>query len=437
MWAQPLSGTEGGAPAFWSPDSRTVAFGAEAKLKKIDASGGPVITLTDAPALRGGAWNELGTIVFAPTNANGSSLMRISSSGGLQTPATKLYPGEVRHRFPWFLPDGRHFLFEACAFSGDHVTIRIGSLDSLDSKVLVDANSHAIYANGYLLFLRRKTLMAQTFDAKRLELFGEPAPVAEHVQTAFNPNFALGLFSASANGFLAYRSGADAAIRRLTWIDRSGKPLSTIGGSGNLAMTQLSPDQKSAAVVAVEGTNQDIWIYDLTRGLRTRFTFDPGPDDNPVWSPDGRTIFFGSNRKGRMDLYRKAADGSGAEELLVADDVEKRPFSCSPDGRFLLYEAATPGATGNDIWVMPLTPRAKPYPLAASVFDDLNPQFSPDGRWVAYTSNESGRTELYVIPFRRLVSSPPANAKSPMRAVLCPVGGRMEKSSSIRSSTEP
>ena len=397
--AQPLPGTEGGVPVFWSPDSRSIGFSADDKLKKIDAAGGPPLTLAGAPAVRGGAWSREGVILFAPTAT--SPLMRVAAAGGAATPATKFAPGEDTHRFPWFLPDGRHFLFEAGISSGrEHATIRIGSLDSPESKVLLEADSNAIYAQGYVLFLRETTLMAQPFDAQRLALTGEAAPLAEQVQHLFTIlSNQYGLFSASETGLLAYQAGAESLNLRLTWLDRNGKRLATAGDAANLGRMQLSPDQKSAAVAVTEANNTDIWIYDLVRGLRTRFTFDPAVEREAVWSPNGRTIVFSSNRKGHFDLYRKASDGTGAEELLYSDGLDKYPTSWSPDGKFLLYTASGDHKTGQDIWVLPLAAGVKPFPLLQTPFSELHAQFSPDGRWVAYQSNESGRSEIYVIPF--------------------------------------
>ena len=397
--AQPLPGTEGGIPAFWSPDSRFIGFSADDKLKKIDAAGGPPLTLAGAPALRGGAWSREGVILFATTAT--SPLMRVAAAGGAATPATKFAPGEDTHRFPWFLPDGRHFLFEAGTSSGrEHAAVRIGSLDSLESKVLLDTDSNAIYAQGYVLFLRETTLMAQPFDAQRLALTGEAVPLAEQVQHWFTIlSNQYGLFSASETGLLAYQAGAESLNLRLTWLDRNGKRLATAGDAANLGRMQLSPDQKSAAVAVTEANNTDIWIYDLVRGLRTRFTFDPAVEREAVWSPDGRTIVFSSNRKSHFDLYRKASDGTGAEELICSDGLDKFPTSWSPDGKFLLYTAAGDHKTGQDIWVLPLAAGVKPFPLLQTPFNESNAQFSPDGRWVAYQSNESGRSEIYVIPF--------------------------------------
>jgi len=405
--AQPLAGTDGGTVQCWSPDSRSIAFAAEGKLKRIDATGGPALTLADAPTARGASWSKEGVIVFAPI-ANGP-LARVSSAGGAASPVTKLDASrhEASHRYPWFLPDGRHFLYEAGQNSGaDHVTVRLGSLDSSESKVLMDANSGAIYAQGYLLFLRGSTLMAQPFNAAKLALAGDAAPVAEHVRHIFNPAASLGLFDASANGLLAYHAGADTGGLRLARMDRNGKRLSTVGDPGTLGIMQLSPDGKNAAISVTEGSNTDIWIYDLARGLHTRFTFDTATELAPVWSADGKSIVFSSDRKGHSDLYRKAADGSGAETLLYSDGLDKRPSSWSPDGKFLLYSTQG-GATGTiDVWTLPLAAGAKPYPLIQTQFNEVNGQFSPDGRWVAYQSDESGRAEIYVIPFHAQGDAP-------------------------------
>jgi Tol biopolymer transport system component len=401
--AQPLPGTEGGVPQFWSPDSRTIAFAAGGKLRKIDAGGGPPLTLADAPGARGGSWSPEGVVVFAPNQTG--PLMRVAAAGGATAPATKLDAAhdDVTHRFPWFLPDGRHFLFEAGAASSvrEHAAVRIGSLDSLESKVLLEADTNAIYSQGYVLFLRETTLMAQPFDAKRLALAGEAAPVAEQVQHMFTTvSQWYGLFSTSGTGLLAYQAGAGSDNLRLTWMDRSGKRVSTVGDPADLGTMQISPDLKSAAVTVTEDKGKsDIWIYDLARGLRTRSTFDPAAENSPVWSPDGRTIVFSSDRKGRRDLYRKASDGTGADELLYADTLEKSPNSWSPDGKFLLYTATGDPKTGQDVWVLPLAAGAKPFPLVQTSFNELQGQFSPDGKWVAYQSTESGRTEIYVIPF--------------------------------------
>jgi Tol biopolymer transport system component len=396
LTAQPLPGTDGGVPWFWSPDSHTIGFSADGKLKKIDAAGGSPITLADAPALIGGSWSTEGVVVFAPDFA--AALMRVAAAGGAATPVTKLDAahGESTHRLPWFLPDSRHFLFSAGGVGVDRKEVRIGSLDSLESKALLEADSNAIYAQGYLLFLRGATLTAQPFDAKRLALTGEAAPLAEQVQRGLAT--ASGLFSASQTGLLAYRAGAESGLR-LTWMDRRGKRLASVGDPADLGRMQLSPDQKSVAVAVTERNNADIWIYDLVRNLRTRFTSDPAVEREAIWSPDGRTIVFNSNRKGHFDLYRKASDQSLPDELLYADGLDKNPTSWSLDGKYLLYDACCDPKTGSDIWILPLVARAKPLALQPTPFVEAHAQFSPDGRWVAYQSNESGRYEINVLRF--------------------------------------
>jgi serine/threonine protein kinase/Tol biopolymer transport system component len=399
--SQPLAGTESARFAFWSPDSKSIGFFAGGKLKTMDAAGGPPLTVANAPVGHGASWSAEGVIVFAPDE--GVSLQWVLASGGTAVPATTLNTTEGRsHRAPWFLPDGRHFLFENLLRGTSDISIQVGSLDSKESKTVARASSNAIYADGHLLFLRENTLMAQPFDPKRLATTGDAVPVAEQIGQALGD--AVGLFSAATTGLLTYQAGAGVADLRLTWFDRSGKPAGTLGDAGNYRTLAFSPDRKNLAASVVDASgNQDLWIYDVTRGLRTRFTFDPALDDDPKWSPDGRSIAFRSNRKGHFDLYRKSSDGAGAEELLYADNFEKTPGSWSPDGKFLLYRAADP-KTGTDIWVLPLSPQQagttpKPSLFLQTAFNVDWPIFSQDGRWVAYNSNESQQSEIYVAPF--------------------------------------
>ncbi len=395
--AQPLPGTEGAGLPFWSPDSRWIGFGQGSKLKKIDIQGGPPVPVTDLPAdFRGGSWNSEGVIVFGVLN-NGP-LLRVAASGGMAVAASS---GQS-HRYPWFLPDGRHFLY-ATNQAGD-MPVQVGSLDepAESGKVVAQAHSPAVYAQGHLLFLRENTLMAQPFDAVRLETTGEAMPVAEGVPSFTQP-LRLGGFAVSPAGLLTFLSGTNGEQAQLLWKDRFGKVLGNLGERipiiGNVA---ISPDQKSAAVGF--GTVQDLWIYDAARGLPTRFTFDPAIDREPVWSPDGKTLYFVSARgKGNFNVYRKASNGTGAEELLLEDAVDKSPTSFSPDGRLLLYSRNDP-KTSSDIWILPLTQEAggaKPEPrvFLQTPFNEARPQFSPDGQWVAYESNESGQREVYAAPF--------------------------------------
>ena len=403
--AQPLAGTDHASFPFWSPDSRFIAFFADAKLKKIDASGGPALTLADAPLGRGGSWNQDGIIIFSPRNAV-NRLQRVSSAGGAVTELA------VEGRLPWFLPDGRHFLYQPGA--GERAgKVMAASLDGGPGKVVVDAAStNALYSQGHLLFLREGTLMAQPFDPNRLVTTGEAVPLAEQVQSALNSATAAAV-TVSATGLLAYRAGEAAGRAVLAWFDRTGKQGDSLGSPAPVSTFSFSSDHKRIAATVVDRQTSDIWIFDVEGGLRTRLTFGGGT--TPVWSRDGRTIVFNSNRKGHLDLYRKSADGSGAEELLYADDLQKYPSDWSPDGKFLLYmsgnsasKAGTPG-----IWVLPLAPPSsgaalKPLPVLQSDFTPVTPRFSPDGRWIAYSSSESGRSELYVTAFPVPASGPGA-----------------------------
>ncbi len=328
--AQALAGSEGATFPFWSPDSQFIAFFADGKLKKIEASGGPVQTLTDAPDGRGGSWGRDGVIIFAPSFIAGP-LLSVSSDGGASTRVS-----DESGSFPWFLPDGRHFLYQEQQGSDSaSLPIRVGSLDGSPSAV-VGSGTNAIYAQGHMLFIRQNTLMAQPFDIERLVTTGQSVPVAERVESVLGSG-RVGAFSASEGGLIVYQEASAGVGAVLTWFDRSGKAGTTVGDVTRQDVFELSPDQKRVAAVIQDQEAEDIWIYDLARGLPTRVTFDASRDVSPVWSPDGRSIVFGSNRKGRFDLYRKTVDGVGAEELLYADDADKHPTSWSADGKWLLY----------------------------------------------------------------------------------------------------
>jgi len=403
--AQALAGTEGGQFPFWSPDSKWVAFFAGGKLKKIDTQGGPPIDLADALNPRGGSWSANGTIVFAPTGGVPTTLQKISSAGGAAPVQAVDAAAGAAQRFPWFLPDGEHFLLAATKFTGGagRVVLLVGSLGSTAGKPAGEADSNAVYAEGRLLYLRGSTLMAQPFDLKALHTVGEAVPVVEHVETFLNNG--TGVFSVSAAGLLAYQTGTGTVGRQLTWFDRTGKTMGTVGEPRQYYHIELSPDGKRLAATSAGAGNLDLWTYDLARGLPTRLTFDPAAEVTAVWSADGRTLAFNSNRKGGTDLYRKPSNGSGAEELLYADDRDKNPTSWSRDGRFLLYHT-TGGEQGPDLFVLPLIPERpgaplKPVPFLQTKFAESWGQFSPDGRWVAYTSNESQQVEVYVAPFSR------------------------------------
>jgi len=390
--AQPLAGTDNSVYPFWSPDSRSIGFFANGKLKTIDVDTGQVLTVCDVLNGNGGAWSRSGVIVFSPTATSG--LSQVPATGGQPTAITKLDAAhfQVSHRLPSFLPDGRHFLF----FAVPSNTIWLGSLDSKETTQLFNADSQAQYvAPGYLLFVRQQTLFAQRFDNARAMLTGEAIPVAQQVTRDGNGYAA---FSASDDGVLAYRTGIVGTRTQLSWFDRSGRGVGTVGQPNFLRNPALSSDGARVAleVVDPQGRNQDIWIGDVGHGVLSRFTFDSHNEIYPVWSADGNDIMFASDRDGGIfNVYRKAANGAGGEERLAKSGDDMAPYSRSPDGRFLIYRLNTYG-TG----ILSLTADPKPRPfLQDPAFTQTHGQVSPDGRWLAYSSNESGQYDVYVRSF--------------------------------------
>jgi len=393
LTAQPLPGTEGTRRPFWSPDSRFLGFVADGKLKKIDVTGGPPTKICDVPTGVDGTWSPEGVILLDGTGPD--PIYRIPAAGGTPVVAAKADPArkEVQVGWPEFLPDGRHFIYLAANQKQDQTAYRIGSLDSSETKPFAPAQSMLVYApQGYLLFLKDRTLMAQPFDAKAVKTTGEAMPLAEQIGTD-----AVGLarFSISRDGVLAYRTGESGG--RLLWMDRSGKELDTLGDPADYQDPDFSPtgDRLAFDITDIRGGKSDIWIRDLSRGVNSRFTFDPVNAFAGVWSPRGDYIVYTSDREGAFAIYQKATSGSGEEKLLLKSDVIVVPISFSPDGRFLAYQRQDP-KTNWDILLLPMTGEAKPVVLRATPFRDVVPRFSPDGRFIAYVSNESGRNEVYV-----------------------------------------
>ena len=401
--AQPLAGTDGAWTPFWSADSRSLAFFADGKLKKIDVAGGTPITLCDVggPGV-GGTWNQDGVILFGP--GGNTALQKVSSSGGIATPATTLAPGEGGHLRPVFLPDGRHFFFRV-----NNGGIYVAALDSSDRTLVIEApeTSNIAYSDGHVLFTRESTLMAQPFDVERRLTTGDPFPIAEDIRIVTTGQPAA-LFTVSSTGLLAYQTGTGGDASQLQWINRTGEVIGALGQAGQPGQygdLSLSPDGRRAVVSMIEtadrGAQQtrDVWTIDVARGIRTRLTFDPADDESPKWSPDGTRIVFSSRRGGgRLNLYQKASSGAGSDELLLgggADD--KAGVSWSPDGRHILYVST--GAASTDLMVLPLDGERKPIPFLNTLYNEAPGQISPDGRWAAYGSNESGQTELYVTTF--------------------------------------
>ena len=388
--SQPLAGTEDAMYPFWSPDSRSVAFVANGKIKRIDASGGSTITIADGSGP--GAWSRDDVILF-PAGTGPTALYRVAATGG--TPVEVTASTGERHHFPAFLPDGRRFTFVASRQLGSGA-IFAGSLDSRERTAIVDDGANAVYASGHLIFARGAVIWAQPFDTDRMTLTGDPVALAENVLSTPGGTSA---FTVSQEGTLAFQTGS--SLSPLVWIDRSGKPVGTLGEPAAYFEIQLSPDRTRVAAsvgTSVAGGNRDIWMLDINRSVRTRLISHPAQDTAPVWSPDGRSIVFASNRAGPTDLYLKDVTSNAPEEVLLADQDNKTPFAWSPDGRFLLFTKPVPNSM-LDIWMLPMSPRGPATALVATPFLDTHPQFSPNGRWVAYTSAESGRNEVYVIAF--------------------------------------
>ncbi len=403
--ARPIPGTHGATFPFWSPDSRFLAFFADGKLQKVDISGAPPLPVCDAPAGRSGAWNRDGVILFSPDTTTG--LVRVPAAGGTPKPATTLDGARVEttHRWATFLPDGRHFLYMAGAHSAgtksDSNAIYLGALDSNEKTLLLQARSNVVYASGYLLYVRERILLAQRFDPGARRLVGEAVPVAEGVQ--YDPAFFRGVFAASEDGVLVYALGAaGSAATRLTWMDRAGKPLGEpLGEPAEYQGLSLSADGKRIAAWINDPTTGagSIWLVD-GRGVRTRFTFGD-LSESPVWSRDGSRIAFQRLDKKGVDQIRvKALSGSGQEEL-VFQGKPATPLDWSPDGAYLAVQVHQRSGvtTGEDIWMVPLSGDRKPFPFLAGEFNETGASFSPDGKWVSFSSNESGRDELYVVPF--------------------------------------
>ena len=343
--AQELPGTEGASYLpFWSPDSRSIGFLVRGSVRKIDASGGPPQTLCEVPGLlTGGSWSRDGVIIFG---SNAGGLSRVPQAGGVATQLTTVDEsrGEIGHLRPWFLPDGRHFLYYARTRQEETTGIYLATLDGKERKHLVPASQAGAYAppvagseHGHLLFLRQKTLMALPLDAKSFGPAGEPFPVAEQVGSVR----AMGSFSVSGNGVLAFRGGTS-SDSQLVWFDRQGKSLATLGPPALYAGVALSPEGKRVAVDQTDSTgNRDIWVLDVARGVPTRFTFDATQEHSPAWSPDGTRLAFAANRGNTdaRDIYQKDSSGSGNEELLLKTGAFNAPHSWSPDSRYLLYSS--------------------------------------------------------------------------------------------------
>lgn len=399
-----LPGTDGGSTPFWSPDSRYVGFTTvDNKVWKIDTTGGPAETVASLPGTAtSGTWNRNGDILLGSWGGGaGGPLWSVSQAGGTVRTVTQveLSNGELYHTGPTFLPDGRRFLYFRSG-PPDVEGMYVGALDvdaADQSRQRILAGSvPAMYANGHVLFLRAGTLMAQPFDARRLELQGAPVRVAEDVLTTW---YSTGVFSVSDTGVLAYRTGSDPGTRQLTWVDRQGTTLSTLGSPGPDAMVRLSPDGRRAVVNdAPYGVPGDLWTLDVASGRRTRLTFHSQVYSHGVWSPDGARIAYSAGALGDT-IYEKAAIGLSDEQVLFRQSgVRHFPTSWSSDGRFLLYHTENTPDTGYDLWALSLSDRQS-HRMLGEAFNEWAGVFSPDMRWVAYASTGAAGG-LYVRAFR-------------------------------------
>ncbi|PWT91666.1 MAG: hypothetical protein C5B55_07750 [Blastocatellia bacterium] len=406
--ARALVGTDGGTQPFWSPDSRSVGFFANAKLKRIDISGGAPQIVCDAPSNVSGAWSRDGTIIFSRGIANG--LYRVPAAGGTPVQLTTVDPArnEIEHSWPYFLPDGRHFLFLERNAQPDNSAIYVGTLDSKETTRLLQAHSSMAYAApGYVLFVRESTLMAQGFDANTLELKGDAFPVAE--QTARNPINGRAMFSVSENEVLVLRAG-EINTNQLVWFDRTGKQLDALTPPGSYSAPALSPDEKRVAVSRVDpqtGTGGDIWLIDLERATQIRLTTDPAQDIFPSWSPSGDRVIFISTRNGETSIYQKPSNGASPEEPLVSSAELKYNPQWSPDGQSIIYSQLN-SKTNVDLYLLSLSGEKRSTSWLQTNFIEAQARFSPNGRWIAYISNETGRFEVYVGSF------PATGAKVPI-----------------------
>jgi len=403
-----LPGTENVLLPFWSPDGLFIGFFANDTLKKIEATGGPIINLCYSGEPRGASWNQAGTIILPKTTQSG--IFRVSDAGGELQQITELdsTQGDGSHRWPSFLPDGKHFLYFKRSLPAGSVnrlfTICVASIDGKLNKQLLSARSNAAYAEGHLIYVggNNNVLMAHPFDPDKLELTGDPFSIGESVQ--FNDRFNVGAFSISRTGRLLYAAGSGSTAREVMLVDPEGKKRVSFGIQEtyitDFHASRFSKDTRWFATQNFDNRsrNVDIWLYETNRGNPTRFTFDNKRDSWPIWAPDGNRLAFSSNRKGHDDLYEKVSTGATDEQLIWESADDKVPTDWSPDGRFILFQSSNP-RTNSDIWLMPMTGERKAKPFVQTPYNESNARFSPDMKWIAYQSDESRTDQIYVTPF--------------------------------------
>jgi Tol biopolymer transport system component len=397
LTVQPIQGTEEASYPFWSPDGNYIGFFAQGKLKKIALSSGAVQTICEAADGRGATWSQNGVIVFSPAGDN--PLFSVADSGGTPSPLTTLDKPSQSHRHPQFLPDGKHVLYFIGAPGSTNTGIYVVGLDDKKSTFVVASQARAQFVEpGYLLYMRERSLIAQPFSASSLKLSGQAIPIAQQLQ--FGALRWVSNFAASKDTLL-YESEEGGGLWQLTWLDLDGKQVGKVGEPREQNGAIVSPDGKRAVATVAEknGSKTALWMYDLSRGLANRFTFEDGDTDDPAWSSDGKQLAYSLNNATGWKIFTRTADGSGSPQELLSALTAVHPQYWSPDGKFLTYNAVNTSTKKFEVWMLPLNGDRKPYVFLSGDANIRGLTFSADGRWFVYLSNESGRDEVYITPF--------------------------------------
>jgi serine/threonine-protein kinase len=394
--SRPIPGTEGGVNPFFSPDGQWLGFFSGQKLKKVPVSGGSPQTLSEAVQLHGASWSSKEVITFK--RPGGSAFQQVPAGGGTPQPLTRIEKGEIPQRWPDFLPGGEAVLSVATTsgFDWTNTQVIVQSIGTGERRTLIRGGTQPHYAaSEHLIYAQEGTLMAVPFDSQRLMATGAPAPVVEGVLQSATSGAAQ--YSLSATGSLVYvRGDVQSALRRLVWVARNGAEQIITAPPRTYLFPRVSPDGGRIAV-GISEHETHLWLYDLARETLTRLTFEGTINHNPAWTPDGKRIAFNSDKEGTTNIYWQLADGSGGLERLTTSQNSNVPMSWTPDGQLLAFMESNP-TTGADIWVLRISDR-KPQPFLQTPFNESVPRFSPDGHWLAYISNESGRYEVYVQPY--------------------------------------